>query len=101
MANEGYVAALVDAGSTTPTAFWDGTAFTNDVNSSKIFPNRSDAKLSTAQIVSVYDQQDVVFIPARQTIVLGMPGTLIANAPTDSDSNQATIQGSGRTVLQS
>lgn len=101
MANQGYVAALVDVGSTTPTAYWDGTAFTDDVNASRIFPNRSDAKLSTAQILSVYDNQDVIYIPARQTIVLGAAGTLIDNAPAGGDTNQATVQGGGRTNLQS
>lgn len=96
MTNQGYVAALVEVGSTTPIAYWDGTSFSDDMNSSKLFGNRSDAKLSTAQVISAYDQQDIIYIPARQTIVLGTAGTLIDSAPTAGDTNQATVTGGGR-----
>ncbi len=87
---EGYAAYLANPGDPTPLAYWDGYTFNQSIDATKIFPTRADVKTSTAGVVTQYTEQDILYVRAKQTIVL-VPSTSVSNStpllPTPRDSS--------------
>ena len=98
---EGYAAYLVNPGDSTPIAYWDGYTFNESIDTTKIFPTRADVKTSTSGVVTQYTDHDIVYVPAKQTIVLGTPGSVINSTPPTSTPPSEPTQTSSPTTLQS
>ena len=98
---QGYVAYLANVGDNTPIAYWDGYSFNDSIDNTKIFPTRADVKTSTAQVVSQYADQDIIYVPATQTITLGTPGTVLDTVVPSNSPTAAAIQGNSNTTIQS
>lgn len=98
---EGYAAYLVNIGDNAPVGYWTGYTFSDSIDDTKIFSTRADVKTSTAQLISQYADQDIIYVPARQTITLGTPGTALDNIPPSNSPTAAAIQGNNTTTIQS
>lgn len=98
---EGYAAYLANVGDSKPVAYWNGYVFSEVIDDTKIFPTRADVKTSTAQLISQYADQDIIYVPARQTVVLGTPGTVLDSVPPSNSPSAAAIQGNNTTTIQS